>query len=75
MTRKPYDGSTPVETLEEMRDDLEDAVSSLEDILDRFEHLGDFFNEEFRNNLGKAINYAQIASDALKDDIEAMEEE
>ena len=75
MTRKPADGTTPVETLEDMKDDLEDAVSSLEDILDRFEHLGDFFNEVFRNNLGKAINYAQLAYDNLRDDIEAMEEE
>lgn len=75
MTRKPYDGSTPAETLEEMKDDLSETIDSLEALVNQYEELAGYFNEIVRENLYKALEGAQLAYDNLRDDIEAMEEE
>ena len=75
MTRKPADGTTPVETLEDMKDDLSETIDSLEALVNAYEELHGYYNEIVRDNLYKALEGAQLAYDNLRDDIEAMEEE
>ena len=75
MTRKPADGTTPVETLEDMKDDLSETIDSLEALVNQYEELAGYFNEIVRENLYKALDAAQLAYDNLRDDIESMEEE
>ncbi len=75
MTRKPYDGSTPAETLEEICDEIDETIDNLKVLVNEWDDLPDYYNELVRENLCKALNAAQLAYDNLRDDIEAMEEE
>lgn len=65
-----------VESLEELKDDLDQSINSLYEILNTYHELKakGYVDRIVGSNVAAAINYAEIALDELRSEIEPLEE-
>lgn len=65
-----------IESLEGLKEDLDQAISSLYEILNTYHELktNGYVDRIVGSNVAAAINYAEIAIDELRSEIEALEE-
>lgn len=72
--RKPADGTASVEAVANLKEELEMKIADIGDIIASYEALNGYFNLTFRDELFKALEHAEIAYNAILDDLDAMEE-
>ena len=72
--RKPADGTASVESIANLKEELEMKIADIGDIIASYEALNGYFNLAFRDELFKALEHAEIAYNAILDDLDAMEE-